>query len=138
MSVSKPSKSKYKNVITDQYRSKLERVCAELLVSNDLKFEYEPWEVVLINPFEFPLVSYERIGKEFKPQRSKIRKTSYKPDFVGKNWIIETKGMRTADFLIKWKLFKRHLVDIGYEGMLFMPTNKKEIIKVIETIKENV
>ena len=49
---------------------------------------------------------------------------------------METKGMRTPDFNIKWKLFKRYLMEQQLKYILFMPTSKKEIIQSIEIIKE--
>ena len=106
-----------------------------MLKDNNIFFEYEPYEVVLIEPFSYELLSYERIGKEFKQQRQKVRKMSYKPDFIGEGWIIETKGRKTPEFLIKWKMFKRYLIEHEYDGILFMPTSKREIIKSIEVIK---
>lgn len=84
--------------------------------------------------FQYP--SYEKVGKKFKEQSKKIRKNSYKPDFVGKGWIMETKGLRTPDFNIKWKLFKRYLLRHELEYILFMPSNRREIISSIEIIKE--
>ncbi len=128
--------NKYKNIATEQYKSKLEKTCADMLELNNIIFEYEPWEVVLIEPFTYELTSYERIGKVYKEQRHKLRKTSYKPDFIGDGWIIETKGKRTPDFQLKWKLFKRYLIENEYDGTLFMPTNRKEIIHSINVIKE--
>ena len=127
--------NKYKNIATEQYKSKLEKTCADILELNNIVFEYEPWEVVLIEPFTFEYPSYERIGKEFKEQRPKLRRTSYKPDFIGDGWVIETKGKRTPDFQLKWKLFKRYLIEHEYDVLLFMPTNKKEIVKSIDVIK---
>src|SRR3990167_5711997 len=106
---------KYKNQPQELYKSKLEKTCADLLKDNNIFFEYEPYEVVLIEPFSYELLSYERIGKEFKQQRQKVRKMSYKPDFIGEGWIIETKGRKTPEFLIKWKMFKRYLIEHEYD-----------------------
>lgn len=77
--------SKYKNQISGPYRSKLEVTAAELLKQNKIKFEYEPFELVLIEKFTFPINSYERVGKVFKQQSTNIRKMTYKPDFIGTN-----------------------------------------------------
>jgi hypothetical protein len=44
--------------------------------------------------------------------------------------------MKTPDFQIKWKLFKKHLEDNRIDAVLFMPTNKKEIITSIQIIKQ--
>jgi hypothetical protein len=130
-----PQKRKYGNVPSGIYKSKLEQTCANLLVESEIDFEYEPWEVILIDSFTFEYPSYERIGKEFKEQRAKLRKTSYKPDFIGDGWVIETKGKRTPDFQLKWKLFKRYLMENEQHLLLFMPTSKKEIVQSITVIK---
>lgn len=126
---------KYRNSPVDQFRSKLEKTAATLLGEAEIEFEYEPWEVVLLDPFQVEFLSYERIGKNFKQQSKRVRSIKYIPDFVGRGWIMETKGKKTADFQIKWKLFKRYLIDNDMSFVLFMPTNKKEIITSIEIIK---
>ena len=77
--------SKYKNKISGIYRSRLEVTAAELLKQNKIKFEYEPYELTLIEKFTFPINSYERVGKVFKKQSANIRKMTYIPDFIGTN-----------------------------------------------------
>jgi hypothetical protein len=114
----------------------LELTAATLLTENQIPFEYEPTKIELIPSRKYDTISFERIGKQFKPIAT-TRSVSYTPDFVGKGWIIETKGMKTPDFQIKWKLFKKYLDDNNKEVSLFMPTNKKEIIQSINYIKNN-
>lgn len=128
--------NKYKNIPEGEYKSKLERTAATLLTQEGIFFEYEPWEAILIEPFVSTVISYERIGKAFKEQRDKLRRTSYRPDFVGKRWIIETKGRKTPDFMIKWKLFKRYLKENNLNYLLAMPTNRAEIVESINIIKK--
>lgn len=106
-----------------------------MLLEAELAFEYEPWEVVLLNPFQVDFYSHERVGKAFKQQSKRIRAIKYKPDFVGDGWIMETKGKKTADFQLKWKLFKHYLLINDLKFVLFMPANKKEILTSIEIIK---
>ena len=77
--------SKYKNKTSGSYRSRLELTAAELLKQNKIKFEYEPFELTLIEKFTFPINSFERVGKVFKKQSSNVRKMTYKPDFIGTN-----------------------------------------------------
>jgi len=89
-----------------------------------------------LNPFEFEQMSYERIGSKFKPQSKKVRAIKYTPDFIGKGWVMETKGKKTPDFQLKWKLFKKYLYDNNMQYFLSMPTNKREIITSIDLIKE--
>lgn len=44
--------------------------------------------------------------------------------------------MKTQDFIIRWKLFKKYLSDKKLDFTLFMPTNKAQIIESIKLIKE--
>lgn len=126
---------KYKNKPVGIYKSTLERTAATLLDQGELQFEYEPWTVILADSFLSEVISYERIGRNYKQQRLKVQPISYTPDFVGSTWIMETKGKKTPDFVLKWKLFKKHLAEHGLRFILFMPTNKREIITSIEIIK---
>ena len=132
----KASPNKYKNKAVEGFRSTLEATAASLLAKAEIPFTYETWEVTLLEPFVYDIDSYERIGTKFKLQSKKVRGIKYTPDFIGKNWIIETKGKKTPDFQIKWKLFKDYLRKHSLEYALFMPTNKREIIQSIEIIKQ--
>lgn len=50
---------------------------------------------------------------------------------------METKGKRTPDFNLKWKMFKKYLIDNKMDDfVLFMPSNQREIKTCIEIIKE--
>lgn len=112
-------------------------MAAKLLEEAGLWFEYEPWSVELLAPCKWNGISYESVGKKKVFKRvERINKITYKPDFVGKNWVMETKGMKTQDFIIRWKLFKKHITDNHLDYVLFIPTNKAQIIKSIELIKE--
>lgn len=126
--------SLYKNKITGKYRSKLEKTCAELLKEHNIKFEYEPWIVTLSSGFESSIISYETSRKTYQTCSKKIRPITYKPDFIGDKWVIEVKGMRTPEFNIKWKMFKKYLQDNKLEYTLFLPTSKKQILESINLI----
>jgi len=122
-------------------RSKLEKTAYQLLNEAGIEFEYEPTSFILIPKFKYTSgTCYERVSyrgkKTFKEKPTKtISKISYTPDFVGKNWIMETKGYETPSFKLRWKLFKKHLQETGQEYVLFKPHNKKEIQRCIEIIK---
>jgi len=136
---------KYKNEATEvngvKVRSKLERTCYELLLENNIPFEYEPVTYNLMTPFKYTSDSWEKTGRgknrSFGKQRQSVRGITYTPDFVGDGWIIETKGMETADFKLKWKMFKKLLEDSGQSIVLYKPTNKKEILETISLIKSS-
>jgi hypothetical protein len=123
--------NKYKNKPSGKYRSKLELMAASLLADNGIIYYYEPKTVTLLDKFSYN--STERVGKLFK-EVNKIRAITYTPDFVGLFWIMETKGKKTPDFLLKWKLFKTYLIGKNLYPHLFLPTNKREILVCVENI----
>ena len=130
--------NKYKNTNDSEYRSQLERYCALKLAENNIPFCYECWKVKLLDTFKYP--SVEKTGKIFK-NLELVRPITYQPDFVGDDWVIETKGQRTPDFKIKWKMFK-HFLNMHELGIrIYMPTNQKEvnesILDILDNIKEN-
>lgn len=89
-----------------------------------------------MEPLKLDLVCYEKINKTFKEQSKSVRAIKYNPDFIGHGWVMETKGMKTADFQLKWKLFKRYLLDHELDYLLLLPSNLREVRKSIELIKE--
>lgn len=128
--------TKYKNRPMGKFRSGLEKFCAHELTLNGIPFEYEKWSVILQGKFKSSVTSYERVKKTFKSTSQNIRAITYTPDFVGSNWIIETKGKETPDFKMKWKMFKKYIEkesDIKYT--LFKPTNQKQVKESINIIK---
>ena len=64
------------------------------------------------------------------------RQIKYTPDFIGDNFIIETKGRANESFPIRWKLFKKLVSEQFPDYVLFKPQNQKECDIVIEIIKE--
>ena len=127
-------KRKYNNEVTPRFRSNLEHFTWHELTRAKLDFEYEPKRFILVPAFTWEGTAYEKRGKRFTKVTNKLRTTEYIPDFVGSNWIIETKGVRTAAFNIKWKLFKLHLMQSGLNYHLFVPSNKEEVRQTIEHI----
>ena len=57
-------------------------------------------------------------------------------DFIGKDFIIETKGRANESFPIRWKLFKKLVSEQFPNYILFKPQNQKECDRVISIIKE--
>lgn len=113
------------------FRSHLELYCYECLKSAKIPFGYETNTYILQEGFEYD--SLERSGKVMRSKK-KLRPITYTPDFIGQNFIIETKGKRTKDFDIKWKLFKYYLYKNNIKMALYMPTNKKEIDLCLQQI----
>lgn len=105
------------------FKSKLEVHCYEKLKENNISAEYEN------NKFEI-LPSFEYNGK-------KIRKMTYTPDFVGKDFIIECKGNPNDAFPLRWKIFKYYLYKNNIQYDLYLPRSKKQVDETVEKIKQN-
>lgn len=103
-----------------KFKSSLEAFTYNLLQESGIKHSYEPCSFELIPPFEY--------------DGHKIRGASYKPDFVGDDWIIEVKGFETDAFKIRWKLFKYILSKSEKKYHLFLPKNQMQVREAIEKI----
>jgi hypothetical protein len=118
--VKNATKNTYKGI---EFKSRLETYCYKQLIENNIEAEYEKEKIILIEPFRFK-------GKA-------IRKTTYTPDFTGKDFIIECKGYFTEVAKLKWKLFLRWLNDNNLEHYdIYLPRNQKQVDEVIEQILE--
>ena len=124
-----------------KFASGLERYMYMVLKKSKIKAEYEGETFVLIDRFDFPNESYERQANskgEFKNRGSKrILPIKYTPDFIGEDFIIETKGRANESFPMRWKLFKRLIAEQYPEYTLYKPQNQKECDRVVELILEN-
>ena len=122
------------------FASGLERYMYMALKKNKIKAKYEGETFVLINGFHLANESYERQanGKgDFTNRGGKrILPIKYTPDFIGDDFIIETKGRANESFPIRWKLFKRLVSEQFPNYVLFKPQNQKECDRVIDLIKE--
>ena len=76
----------------------------------------------------------KRKGSEIYPKSKTLQKISYKPDFVGKDFIIETKGIASDVFNLRFKLFKKYLNDNNLKYDLFIPHNQKQVDMCIKII----
>lgn len=106
------------------FKSKLEVFMYKLLEAEGWNFGYETVKYTVLTAFSY--------GKE------KVRAITYKPDFVLTDIpvIVETKGFATEPFKLRWKLFKRHLVDNNNYKTLYMPHNQEQCRQVIEDIRK--
>lgn len=146
VSLSKKSKKKRNlNFNGTEYKSGLELTMAKLLVEAKIKFKYEPKSFDLIETFNFPFRCYERQGngKGDMVDRGckKVRGITYTPDFVGEDFIIETKGYANESFPIRWKLFKKMLIDRGVADpdklIIYKPQKISECEEVVKLIKHH-
>jgi len=105
------------------FRSKLEVYCYKKLKQNNIKAGYEPFSYTILEAFNY-------MGES-------IRKMTYKPDFVGDNFIIECKGYGNESFPLRWKFFKYFLYKNNLKFKLYLPRNQKEVDIVIMDILTN-
>jgi len=124
-----------------KFASGLERYMYMALKKAKIKAEYEGMTYELFPKFDFNIESYERCGNgkgEYKNRgNKKILNIKYTPDFIGKGFIIETKGRANESFPLRWKMFKKHVVDNLNPIILFKPQNQKECDETIRLILES-
>ena len=129
-----------KKVIYDgvTFASGLEKYMYIALKKAKIKTEYEGETYTLINSFDFESSSYERQsngkGQFVDRGNKKILPIKYTPDFIGDDFIIETKGRANESFPMRWKLFKRFINKCYPYVTLYKPQNQKECDQVIELI----
>jgi hypothetical protein len=121
------------------FASGLERYMYMALKKAKIKALYEGETFELLESFNFPFESYERCGNskgDYKNRgNKKIFNIKYTPDFVGKGFIIETKGRANESFPLRWKMFKKLVAENKIEPFtLYKPQNQKECDKTVELI----
>ena len=120
------------------FASGLERYMYMALKKAKIKAKYEGETFVLLAGFHFENECYERQtnGKgEYKNRGSKrILPIKYTPDFIGDDFIIETKGRANESFPMRWKLFKRLVMTQFPNVTLYKPQCQKECDETIRLI----
>jgi hypothetical protein len=126
-----------------QYKSGLEKSCADMLRSAKVDFLYEQKEYVLQEKFRHEGV-YHKMTLKSKDMADRtgniVLSIKYTPDFVApdNSWIIETKGFTPShhDFTMRWKLFLKLLNDSDEPlPALFICKNNSQIEEAIHIIK---
>jgi len=113
------------------FASGLERYMYMALKKAKIRSKYEGETFVLLNGFHLDNEVYER-----QSNGKRILPIKYTPDFIGDNFIIETKGRANESFPMRWKLFKQ-LVKLQFpQYTLYKPQNQKECDRTIELIRE--
>ena len=120
------------------FASGLEKHMYVALKEANIKSKYEGETFVLLNGFHFENEVYERQanGKgEYKNRGCKrILPIKYTPDFIGDDFIIETKGRANDAFPLRWKLFKE-LITKQFPGTtLYKPQNQAECQETVRLI----
>jgi|TARA_R110000787_G_scaffold156630_1_gene270515 hypothetical protein len=122
------------------FASGLERYMYIALRKSKIKCKYEGETFVLINGFHLENEVYERQANskgDFINRGSKrILPIKYTPDFIGENFIIETKGRPNESFPIRWKLFKKLVTEQFPDYTVYKPQNQIECDRTVELILE--
>ena len=120
------------------FASGLERYMYMALKKAKIKALYEGQTFELVESFDFPFEAYERCGNgkgDYKNRgNKKILNIKYTPDFIGKGFIIETKGRANESFPMRWKLFKKLVTEQFPNITLYKPQNQAECDRTIELI----
>lgn len=120
------SKGRVKNAQPNEYngikfRSKLETYTYKKLKENNIPAEYESLHFELVPKFEY--------------NGEKVRAMTYLPDFVGKDFIIECKGMMGDSFPLRWKIFKYTLMQSNSNYRLYLVRNQKQVDELVAKLK---
>lgn len=123
----KKSQGKVRNATPNIYdgikfRSKLETYTYKKLKEAGIDVEYESTHFELIPKFEY--------------NGEKVRAMTYLPDFVGKNFIIECKGLVTDSFPLRWKIFKYYLKQENKDYKLFLVRNQKQVDEMVNELSK--
>ena len=120
------------------FASGLEKYMYMALKKANIRAKYEGETFVLLNGFHFDNEAYERQANSkglFKNRGSKrVLPIKYTPDFIGDDFIIETKGRANESFPMRWKLFKRLVMTQFPNVALYKPQNQKECDETIKLI----
>ena len=129
-----------KKVVYDgiTFASGLEKYMYKALKEANIKCEYEKYTYELLPAFVFKNDCIERQsnskGEYINRGNKKVLNLKYTPDFVGYDFIIETKGRANDSFPLRWKLFKKFMIDNDDNRVLYKPQNQKECDITIKLI----
>ena len=122
------------------FASGLEVYCYRALKKAKIPNQYEGKTFELVEKFKFDGLLMDK-GKTkgktvYKEKTGNVRNISYTPDFINldKGFIIETKGLRTAEFKMRFKLFLKYLYDTDQHLDVYVPSNQKEVDSTINLI----
>jgi len=105
------------------FRSKLELYTYEAFTKAGIPVKYEPKHFTLLPKFEY-------LGE-------KIRPITYLPDFIGRGFVVECKGLMGDSFPLRFKLFKHYLKKHRSKYKCYLVRNHKQVDEMIEDIIKN-
>lgn len=103
------------------FRSKLECYTYEAFMNAGIPVKYEPKHFTLLPKFTY--------------MDEKIRPITYLPDFIGKNFVVECKGLMGDSFPLRFKLFKHYLKRHRSKMKCYIVRNHKQVDEMIEELK---
>ena len=122
------------------FASGLEKYMYMALKKAKIRSKYEGETFVLLNGFHFENEAYEQQsngkGDYINRGNKRILPIKYTPDFIGDDFIIETKGRANESFPMRWKLFKKLVSEQFPNITLYKPQNQKDCDRTIELILE--
>ena len=102
------------------FRSKLELYTYEAFTKAGIPVKYEPKHFTLLPKFTY--------------LDEKIRAITYLPDFVGKGFVVECKGLMGDSFPLRWKLFKYYLKRHHSKMRCYLVRNHKQVDEMIQEL----
>lgn len=119
------TKGKVKNATSvDKYgihfRSKLECYTYEAFMNAGIPVKYEPKHFTLLPKFTY--------------LEEKIRPITYLPDFIGKGFVVECKGLIGDSFPLRFKLFKYYLKKHRSKMKCYLVRNHKQVDDMIKEL----
>ena len=122
------------------FASGLEKYMYMALKKAKIRSKYEGETFVLLNGFHFENEVYERQsnskGDYVNRGSKRILPIKYTPDFIGDDFIIETKGRANESFPMRWKLFKKLVSEQFPNITLYKPQNQTECDRTVQLILE--
>jgi len=122
------------------FASGLEKFMYKSLKDAKIEFRYEDESFELLPSFNFNNDCYERQsngkGDFINRGNKKVLNIKYTPDFIGDDFIIETKGRANESFPLRWKMFKYLMHLMNEKRTLYKPQNQDECLKTVKLILE--
>jgi len=135
-----PVKAKKVSFDGIDFASGLEKYMYMALKKAKIRSKYEGETFVLLNGFHFENEVYERQsngkGDYVNRGSKRILPIKYTPDFIGDDFIIETKGRANESFPMRWKLFKKLVSEQFPNITLYKPQNQTECDRTVQLILE--
>lgn len=120
------------------FASGLERYMYKALKDANITFKYEGTTFELLPAFNFANDCFEKQanskGNFINRGNKRVLNIKYTPDFIGEDFIIETKGRANESFPLRWKMFKKHLIDTNDTRTLYKPQKQSECDETVKLI----